>query len=149
MTAANMNFRIASNTGLIPPNIHDGIRAILTQAASHGRNLSLDLDISSLDQERSTDLGQVIRAIIAKVRLASSSTALEVSPRLGSTVNAAADTSEDVGNLPKTIQFPYSRHSSYPELCAFVNVFRPKDVWPCTANPQEWFRYGRITSVGA
>lgn len=44
--------------------------------------------------------------------------------------------------LPKRISFPYSRHSSYPELCHFLQAFRPRDVWPCTVNPREWLKEG-------
>ena len=40
--------------------------------------------------------------------------------------------------LPKVITFPYSRHSSYKELCNLVQVFDPKDVYPCTANELSW-----------
>lgn len=53
---------------------------------------------------------------------------------------AVEEDQRGIANLPKTIRFPYSRHSSYPELCAFVDAFKPKDVWPCTANPDEWIR---------
>jgi DNA cross-link repair 1C protein len=40
--------------------------------------------------------------------------------------------------LPKVITFPYSRHSSFPELCALVSAFKPKDVYPCTVDEGEW-----------
>ena len=40
--------------------------------------------------------------------------------------------------LPLTITFPYSRHSSYAELCDLVRVFRPKDVYACTVDPSTW-----------
>lgn len=42
------------------------------------------------------------------------------------------------GSLPKTITFPYSRHSSYPELCDLVRIFKPKDVYQCTVNEEFW-----------
>lgn len=45
-------------------------------------------------------------------------------------------------SLPRSITFPYSRHSSYPELCHLVSALKPKDVWPCTVNPREWARNG-------
>ena len=40
--------------------------------------------------------------------------------------------------LPRTIRFPYSRHSSSEELCDLLKIFKPKDVWPCTENPLAW-----------
>lgn len=43
------------------------------------------------------------------------------------------------------ITFPYSRHSSYPELCHLLSELRPKDVWPCTANPDRWLHSGNST----
>lgn len=38
----------------------------------------------------------------------------------------------------RTIQFPYSRHSSYDELCHLVSVFKPKDIYPCTTDETSW-----------
>lgn len=40
--------------------------------------------------------------------------------------------------LPRTITFPYSRHSSYSELCELIGAFRPRDVFPCTVDEQTW-----------
>jgi hypothetical protein len=34
--------------------------------------------------------------------------------------------------------FPYSRHSSYAELCELVSAFKPKDVFPCTVDRATW-----------
>lgn len=38
----------------------------------------------------------------------------------------------------KTIRFPYSRHSSYSELCELVAAFKPRDVFPCTVDETTW-----------
>ncbi|KAF2789205.1 hypothetical protein K505DRAFT_410456 [Melanomma pulvis-pyrius CBS 109.77] len=38
----------------------------------------------------------------------------------------------------ETIRFPYSRHSSYSELCTLVEAFQPKDVYPCTVDEGCW-----------
>ncbi|KAF3041677.1 hypothetical protein E8E12_003902 [Didymella heteroderae] len=38
----------------------------------------------------------------------------------------------------KSIRFPYSRHSSYSELCELVAVFKPRDVFPCTVDEATW-----------
>jgi DNA cross-link repair 1C protein len=40
--------------------------------------------------------------------------------------------------LPGSITFPYSRHSSYSELCLLVETFKPLDVYPCTVNERNW-----------
>ncbi|KAL1954603.1 hypothetical protein VTO42DRAFT_898 [Malbranchea cinnamomea] len=40
--------------------------------------------------------------------------------------------------LPNTIKFPYSRHSSYEELCLLVKAFQPKDITPCTVDVDTW-----------
>lgn len=34
--------------------------------------------------------------------------------------------------------FPYSRHSSYAELCTLVGAFKPKDIYPCTVDTERW-----------
>lgn len=35
-------------------------------------------------------------------------------------------------------RFPYSRHSSYSELCELVAAFHPRDIHPCTVDPSSW-----------
>lgn len=88
------------------------------------------------------DLEQVIRAI-AKKSLQASSTGPTASSRAdsaGMSTTAVEEDQHGIANMPKTIRFPFSRHSSYPELCAFVDAFQPKDVWPCTVDPNEWIR---------
>lgn len=38
----------------------------------------------------------------------------------------------------RTIRFPYSRHSSFAELCGLVDAFKPRDVYPCTVDENKW-----------
>ncbi|KAH7344267.1 beta-lactamase-like protein [Pyrenochaeta sp. MPI-SDFR-AT-0127] len=38
----------------------------------------------------------------------------------------------------RTIRFPYSRHSSYSELCKLIEALRPIDVVPCTVDEDNW-----------
>ncbi|KAJ4375656.1 swr1 complex component [Didymella sp. IMI 355093] len=41
-------------------------------------------------------------------------------------------------NRNKAIRFPYSRHSSYSELCELISALRPRDVFPCTVDEATW-----------
>ncbi|KAJ3525035.1 hypothetical protein NM208_g11815 [Fusarium decemcellulare] len=101
------------------------LQEVLMQAATTGRNIPLDWDISTLDDHSAEEV------------------VLMLAERLGSsTKKALTQRTMDRTELPKTIHFPYSRHSSYPELCHFVEAFQPKDVWPCTVSPSEWLRNG-------
>ena len=34
--------------------------------------------------------------------------------------------------------FPYSRHSSYSELCYLLEAFKPRDIHPCTVDKANW-----------
>lgn len=40
--------------------------------------------------------------------------------------------------FPDSIRFPYSRHSSYAELCTLIDAFKPKDIFPCTVDEANW-----------
>jgi DNA cross-link repair 1C protein len=42
------------------------------------------------------------------------------------------------GPATDTIHFPFSRHSSYNELCDLVAAFKPGDIYPCTVDEQTW-----------
>lgn len=50
---------------------------------------------------------------------------------------AVSEVAKD-GSLPKIVTFPYSRHSSYKELCDLVRIFKPKDVYQCTIDEETW-----------
>ncbi|EPE10493.1 artemis protein [Ophiostoma piceae UAMH 11346] len=54
------------------------------------------------------------------------------------------DTYGKAESLPRSITFPYSRHSSYEEQCDLLEKLRPRDVWPCTVNKDTWFRNGNV-----
>jgi hypothetical protein len=58
---------------------------------------------------------------------------------LVSVLSANASKSAKIEELRnRTIRFPYSRHSSYSELCELVAAFKPKDVFPCTVDEERW-----------
>lgn len=49
-----------------------------------------------------------------------------------------SSTADARSELPSRITFPYSRHSSYSELCGLVEIFKPKDIYPCTVDHKGW-----------
>jgi hypothetical protein len=52
--------------------------------------------------------------------------------------DAAFQNSTEEVLTQRLITFPYSRHSSYYELCDLVDAFKPADVYPCTVNDSDW-----------
>ncbi|OJJ86535.1 putative DNA repair protein [Aspergillus glaucus CBS 516.65] len=61
---------------------------------------------------------------------------------------SSADVKDKAGNqLPNIIQFPYSRHSSYNELCELISALKPKDVYPCTTDPLTWDETSSIQAL--
>ncbi|KAI6880951.1 hypothetical protein KC360_g6890 [Hortaea werneckii] len=52
--------------------------------------------------------------------------------------DSSAVPSARADGLPKRITFPYSRHSSYSELCRLVEAFKPNDIHPCTVDKAHW-----------
>ncbi|CAM1505777.1 Fc.00g114140.m01.CDS01 [Cosmosporella sp. VM-42] len=116
---------ICSSGNLIESDA-DVIKKCLLQTITTGRKISLDIDITSLDKRDPTQ--DVVGVLAEKLRNMPKKNVGKI------------DVHHE--HLPKTIRFPYSRHSSYPELCDLVRVFRPKDVWPCTVNPAEWLSQG-------
>lgn len=120
-------------SGALPPETQSIISKYLTTQFSHGRNLSLDVEINP--ENSSAALEEVIGAIVKKSSAGGALASVELSKRPGG------------HQLPRTITFPYSRHSSYPELRDFVNAWKPKDVWPCTFDEEQWLGEGEF--IGA
>ncbi|KAG0153283.1 hypothetical protein PDIDSM_5133 [Penicillium digitatum] len=86
--------------------------------AFRSRKKALSLDTYGVKEEGEISLKNLV-------------TALSHGPSVTSSRSSQPD-------LPNTIRFPYSRHSSYSELCELVSAFRPKDVHPCTVDPTTW-----------
>lgn len=108
----------------------DGDRIIeaIRDASAKGRGLSLNLAASIFGEGLSADLETALGALFR----VSSGPPLE-------TETPKVPAKED---LPTVIQFPYSRHSSYPELCHLLGIFRPRDIWPCTVDTKQWMDQG-------
>lgn len=118
--------------GALAPDLQAEASKFLTTLSTHGRNLPLKIEINP--ENPSAALEEVVRAIAKKTS--------------GSAISGGGRLSEDprIQQLPKTISFPYSRHSSYSELCEFVNAWKPKDIWPCTVDEEEWLRECKLSS---
>lgn len=48
------------------------------------------------------------------------------------------EASRKEGVAGDTIYYPFSRHSSYTELCGLVEAFKPADIYPCTVDEENW-----------
>ncbi|CAG9982505.1 unnamed protein product [Clonostachys byssicola] len=108
----------------------DKMGDFLGKVALSGRSLTLDLQATTEQQTSSPTIDEVIQAIAKQL-----SPATTDAPKTGADIDQRADTA-----LPRVIRFPYSRHSSYHELCLLVAAFKPRDVWPCTVNIGEWLK---------
>uniref|UniRef100_A0A0L0N3R6 Protein artemis n=1 Tax=Tolypocladium ophioglossoides (strain CBS 100239) TaxID=1163406 RepID=A0A0L0N3R6_TOLOC len=113
---------LISSSDAISEAEQNTIRAILGNMVASGRSLSLNLDASTFRNGQSTDLQTALRAF----------------HQAPSSVQHTTSNNSTADGLPRVIQFPYSRHSSYPELCHLVKTFQPKDIWPCTVDPEQW-----------
>lgn len=111
----------------------------LIAGSLHGnRQIPLHIDLDDLDDknfDRDMGIGKIKEAVreMAKLKRGETSTAIKPEPGMHSTT---------ANNLPQTITFPYSRHSSYHEQCDLLDKLRPRDVWPCTFHPGQWFNHG-------
>jgi hypothetical protein len=107
--------------------LRDDLVRFLNEAASTGRRLSLDIEFPSGQALNGLDISKALESLNKKCHQGS-----------GKELQALIQRSA----LPSTILFPYSRHSSYPELYHLVHAFKPRDVWPCTVHAKHWIRNG-------
>ncbi|KAK1994871.1 artemis protein [Colletotrichum falcatum] len=121
--------KLMDETSDISTDAKNRLLQLLEAGALSGRNMSLDLDITFFGEKNETAILDAFRA---------------VAQRKQAVTQGVPSPSGDSAELPRVITFPYSRHSSYQELCDLVRVFRPKDVWPCTVNVPEWLG-GNVT----
>ncbi|KAK3350041.1 beta-lactamase-like protein [Lasiosphaeria hispida] len=107
----------------VSDDLKEQIRLFLLQASASGRKIPLDLERANFGDDNETKIANAFQAI-AKMS------------QLGRGARPTAGAEEA---LPDLVTFPYSRHSSYAELCHLLEALKPRDVWPCTVNPREWF----------
>ncbi|KAK4666018.1 hypothetical protein QC763_407530 [Podospora pseudopauciseta] len=114
---------ILCDTEEVSNSMQEHIRHFLLGAVASGRKVPLDLERSALDDKDEIKLADGLHAITKKLKPQNKQHSLNES-------NAVA--------LPRTITFPYSRHSSFPELCELTDAFKPRDIWPCTVDLRRW-----------
>jgi hypothetical protein len=110
--------------------LKENTRHFLLNSVTSGHNISLDLEMALFGDQNEATLATAIQAIVKKSQLG------REEQRCNEETAIAPE------SLPRVVTFPYSRHSSYPELCHLIDAFKPKDVWPCTVSPQEWAKNG-------
>lgn len=122
------------------PELLSKIFFFLSSATDETKNrILLDTNIKGDDLHDDTSLLgdiplQELVSVLARVATTTPSSA--GSKKQLSNTGTALDKID--GPLPKFITFPYSRHSSYSELCSLVRAFRPRDIYPCTVDPINW-----------
>jgi len=106
--------------------------------APGSRVLLADLGIRPLDHEISLDdFADLLRRAADQ----------DQNPAKGLVAPASGKRTAGRQKARRTIQFPYSRHSSYDELCHLISVFKPKDIYPCTTDETRWCRKVSIRSL--
>ncbi|TQW00035.1 hypothetical protein V2A60_005448 [Cordyceps javanica] len=105
---------------------NDSFLEPLLQSMLSGRDMTLGSTMDLFGEQLTTSISR-LKSILARDRRACGGS--------GSTTPTAT-------GLPRLIRFPYARHSSYEELCHFVDAFKPLDVWPCTEDARQWRHNG-------
>ncbi|KAI0594707.1 beta-lactamase-like protein [Biscogniauxia sp. FL1348] len=113
-----LNLVHASKT--IPEGHRKELELMFTKALLRDQDLSLDMDVTATPDKAT--IGKIIKALVDKI--------LTIKGR----VRNPEQQSGEQTSLPNLIQFPWARHSYLPELRHLVSTFKPKDVWPCTAD---------------
>lgn len=93
----------------------------LHQMLSEGKSLELELKRKEEDLE-DIDFDELLKILIEQAQEKVTKTAGGSAP----------------ANLPREITFPYSRHSSYSELCGLVEALKPRDIYPCIVDEDSW-----------
>ncbi|AEO58918.1 hypothetical protein MYCTH_52175 [Thermothelomyces thermophilus ATCC 42464] len=109
----------------ISNDLRERLGQFLLGAIASGRKVPIELKSTAFRDSNETELINGLQGIASKLKMRSE--------RLST---------NQYQPLPNIITFPYSRHSSYPELCRFVSKFKPRDVWPCTVDVPRWLREG-------
>jgi DNA cross-link repair 1C protein len=122
----NVSVRFAETT---EPIVEDIRRMLLAELQSARTSISLTEEDGLVQDGSEISLTQVGEALVRKLARKERGTIDEEDRQ---------DLSGANSRLPKLITFPYSRHSSCSELQHLVSIFKPKDVFPCTVDEENW-----------
>lgn len=128
----------------IPKELREDLQLILQKSEGSSRNMTINMNISSLIEGMHITMQDALKAIVSKLKDARKPLLSRSPPAM------ATDEHEHPAKpakLPNHIRFPYARHSSLPELRLLIQTFQPDDVWPCTVDTREW-RIQGITMHG-
>ena len=107
------------------------IREMIDRAADTNEQTMFLANVTLQDSEGHIEMGELVDALID---LARSRQRDDSACTNKNNTNDTMRTNEG----PRRINFAYSRHSSYEELCKLVSTFRPRDIYPCTTDWLEW-----------
>ncbi|KZF22039.1 hypothetical protein L228DRAFT_283232 [Xylona heveae TC161] len=126
---------VGSLMNLCKTQVHDveafaRVCSLISKAMLSTRQV-LSLEAGLLNKENTIPLTELIELLVKEAE--------EEETNNKSAENRTSDVTpkHDVKILPRRITFPYSRHSSYEELCHLVEAFHPKDIYPCTVVEEE------------
>lgn len=97
----------------------------LHQMLSEGKSLELELKGKKEDLE-GMKLDELLKILIEQAQNGARTAGNRNLKKSGPT------------GLPREITFPYSRHSSYSELCGLAEALNPRDIYPCTVIEESW-----------
>jgi DNA cross-link repair 1C protein len=141
----NYSHRVAK-TQDIPQDKKVDLQTLIAGSLHGNRQIPLHIDLDDLEDkgyDQVIGLKKIEEAVHEMVKLQDGSEA-GMAPNK-SKMGTGAHCKAASADLPQTITFPYSRHSSYQEQCDLLNKLRPRDVWPCTFDPGRWFCRGKAT----
>ncbi|KAK3705078.1 hypothetical protein LTR37_013445 [Vermiconidia calcicola] len=103
-------------------------------------NITTNSDKMVGDEDVSTDLDELPleKLVPALARLVTKAKQKKVQAVDHSKTRLSIESAKRPDGLPKRITFPYSRHSSYEELCFLVEAFKPRNIHPCTVDETNW-----------
>lgn len=123
------------------PTLRDKVSQMIASATEEPNDGIIMLDLADLVAGATgQDIGGIQDRASASGEISLATVVHALAKRAAQNAASTAETSGLMGpkDLPQHVTFPYSRHSSYSELCLLVEAFMPQDIHPCTVDEQNW-----------